>query len=83
MDYNVRAACNLPIYAADPSGKGLSLPICVRMLWLPTKAFKSRFEKVLLKEGHLSDTACAWRQHNQLFQTQKGDPKGEDCDFGH
>lgn len=41
------------------------------MLWLLTKAFESRFQKVLLKEGHLSDTASAWRQHDKLAATKR------------
>lgn len=55
----------------NPSGQGLSLPICARTLWRPTKAFGSRFQKVLLKKGHLLDTASAWRQHDKLAATKR------------
>jgi len=41
------------------------------MLWVPIKAFGSRFQKVLLKEGHLSDTASAWRQQRKLAATKR------------
>lgn len=62
-------------------GKGCLFHMCKDALD-PNQSLWIQILENSLKEGHLSDTAPAWRQHNKLEAT-KMRLKRKDCNTGH